>query len=238
MRPQNVEPEKALDFELGLKSSLLDHRLVLNLNLYQTQIKDYQQNLTVVDASTTTGFRTYLGNVKGLTLRGVEVDGSYALHKHLNLNFSGAYNDAFYSDFSNASCASDISGQPGGQQQCDYTGKQIPFAPKLTASIGFNYHQPISSQYRLHGFGNVAYRGGANYNSGLSELGWQDGYSIVDGGIGIQTQNGKWEVALVGKNLADKQYVTSIGTYSNQAAITGTPGDRRYLGVVLRVNQF
>jgi iron complex outermembrane receptor protein len=64
------------------------------------------------------------------------------------------------------------------------------------------------------------------------------GYSIVDGGIGIQTQDGKWELALIGKNLADKKFVTSIGTYSNQAAVTGTPGDRRYLGVVLRVRQF
>jgi len=238
MTPSNVDPEKALDFELGLKTNLLDRRLALNLNLYQTQIKDYQQNLTVVDATTTTGFRTYLGNIKGLTLRGIEVDGSYILNKNLNLNFSGAYNDAFYSDFSNAPCASDISGQPGGQQQCDYTGKQIPFAPKLTTSVGFDYRHPISSQYRLHAFGNVAYRGGANYNSGLSELGWQDAYSIVDGGLGIQTQDGKWELALVGKNLADKQYVTSIGTYSNQAAITATPGDRRYLGVVLRARQF
>jgi iron complex outermembrane receptor protein len=238
MTPQNVDPEKALDFELGWKSSLLDQRLVLNLNFYQTKIKDYQQNLTVVDPSTTTGFRTYLGNVKGLTLRGVEVDGTYALHQHLNVSFSGAYNSAVYSDFSNAPCASDISGQPGGQLQCDYTGRQIPFAPKLSAAIGFDYHQPITGEYQLHGFSNIAYRGDANYNAGLSDLGLRGGYSIVDGGIGIQTQDGKWELALIGKNLADKKFVTSIGTYSNQAAVTGTPGDRRYLGVVLRVRQF
>lgn len=238
MTPQNVDPEKALDFELGLKSSLLDHKLAFNLNIYQTQIKDYQQNLTVVDASTSTGFRTYLGNVKGVTLRGVELDGSYAVHKHLSFSFSGAYNDAFYSDFSNAPCASDISGQPGGQQQCDFTGRQIPFAPKLTTSVGFDSRLPIAGNYLLHAFANVAYRGGANYNAGLSDLGWQDAYSIVDGGIGIQTQNGKWEVDLVGKNLADTHYVTNIGVYSNQAAITGTPGDRRYVGVVLRAHQF
>ncbi len=238
LTPQNVDPEKALDFELGLKSSLLDHKLVLNLNLYQTQIRDYQQNLTVVDATTSTGFRTYLGNVKGVLLRGLELDGSYAVDRNLNFNFSGAYNDATYSDFSNAPCASDISGQPGGQQQCDYTGRQLPFAPKVTAALGADYHLPLGGNYVLHAFGNVAYRGGANYNAGLSDLGWQDGYSIVDGGLGLQTHNGKWEVALVGKNLTDRQYVTNINTYSNQAAITGTPGDRRYLGVVLRAHQF
>ncbi len=238
MKPQNVDPEKALDFELGVKTSSLDHKLVLNLNLYQTKIKDYQQNLTVVDPSTTTGFRTYLGNVKGLILRGVEVDGTYALQKHLSVSFSGAYNDAFYSDFSNAPCASDISGQPGGQLQCDYTGRQIPFAPKLSAAVGLDYRHPITGQYLLHGFSNIAYRGSANNNASLSDFGLQGGYSIVDGGIGVQTQDGKWELALVGKNLADKQYVTNISTYSNQAAVTGTPGDRRYLGVVLRVRQF
>lgn len=238
LAPQNVDPEKALDFELGFKSSLPDHRLVLNGNFYETHIKGYQQNLTVVDATTATGFRTYLGNVEGVTLRGVELEGSFALLKNLAVNFSGAYNRAFYSSFSNAPCASDISGQPSGQQQCDYTGKQLPFAPKLSASLGFDYRTPITGGYLLHAFGNTTYHGRTNYNAGLAELGWLNGYSIVDAGIGLQTSDGKLELALVGKNLADQHYVTNIGTYSNQAAITATPGDRRYIGVVLRAKQF
>jgi len=243
LKPQNVNPEKALDFELGAKSTLLNHSLVINGNLYQTHIKDYQQNLTVIDPilSAQTGgtaYRTFLGNAKGVTLRGVEVDGSYAITKRFGFNFSGAYNKAFYSDFANSPCPSDIAGEPGGTQQCDFTGRQLPFAPKLTASLGFDYRVPLHGNYSLHAYSNAAYRGSANYNAGLSDLGLQGSYTVVDGGIGIQANDDKWELALVGKNLGDTHYVTSIGAYSTSGAVTATPGDRRYLGIVLRARQF
>ncbi|RZI43810.1 TonB-dependent receptor [Herbaspirillum sp. HC18] len=239
LKPQNVAPEKVLDFELGFKTVLLNRRLILGANLYETRITDYQQNLTVVDPVLTaqngvTTYRTYLGNVSGVRLRGLEADGSYAVTERFRLNFSGAYNKAIYSDFANAPCPGDIAGQPGGQQQCDFTGRQLPFAPKFTANLGFDYRVPVAGNYVLHAFGNAAYRSSANYNAGLSDLGLQDGYTLFDGGIGVQSRDGKWELALVGKNLTDKHYVTSIGAYSTQAAVTATPGERRYLGAVLR----
>ena len=95
---------------------------------------------------------------------------------------------------------------------------------------------PVFGSYNLHVFSNVIYRGSANYNSGLSALGAQGSYSIVDGGIGVQSQNGKFELTLVGKNLANTRYETNIDAYSTTNALTATPGDPRYVGIVLRGN--
>lgn len=241
LTPQNVAPEKALDFELGFKTAQLNRALIFGANIYHTQITDYQQNLSVLDPILTAQngantYRTYLGNVAGVTLEGLELDGSYAVTERLRLNFSGAYNKAFYSDFSDAPCPVEISGAPGGTQQCNFTGKEIPFAPKFSANVGFDYRTPIVGAYYLHAFSNVVYRSSANYNPGLSSVGLQGSYSIVDGGIGIQSPGDKFEFTLVGKNLADTHYVTNIDAYSTTNAVTATPGDRRYIGLVLRAS--
>lgn len=241
LTPQNVAPEKALDFELGFKTTQLNHALILGANIYHTKITDYQQNLSVVDPiltaqNQTTTYRTYLGNVAGVTLQGLELDGSYAATERLRFNFSGAYNKAFYSNFADAPCPAEISGAPGGAQQCNFTGKELPFAPRFSTNVGFDYRVPLVGAYYLHTFSNAVYRGSANYNSGLSAVGAQGGYSIIDGGIGIQSPGGKFELTLVGKNLADTHYVTNIDAYSTTSAVTATPGDRRYVGLVLRAS--
>ena len=49
-----TKAEKALSYELGLKSAWLDRTLILNADLYLTTIKDYQQAVQVYDAYTTT----------------------------------------------------------------------------------------------------------------------------------------------------------------------------------------
>ncbi len=41
-RPQNVRPERSMNFEVGVKSYLADRKLLLNANLYQTRVQDYQ----------------------------------------------------------------------------------------------------------------------------------------------------------------------------------------------------
>jgi iron complex outermembrane receptor protein len=120
---------------------------------------------------------------------------------------------------------------------CDYTGKQLPFAPKFTNNVGVAFRKPISGNLVLRSFVNNSYRSSANYNSTLSDFGKFDSYNITDAGISIETHDGKWSLGLVGKNLFDTKYVTDISTYSTSAAITATPGERRYVGIVLRGKQ-
>lgn len=243
----SVKPERVLDFELGSKATLLNRALIINANLYETQITDYQQTLTEVDpiataSSGTTTYRSYLGNVPGVRLRGIEIDGSYAVSERLLFYFGGAYNHAYYSDFRNSPCPGEISSELdpttgktiGANQICNFTGKTVPYAPKISGNIGADGHVPLPATYNLHLFGNVAYRGKANYAADLSSFGNQGSYTLVDGGIGVETKDGKWELAFVGKNLADTKYVTNINVYSTSAGVTATPGERRYLGFVLR----
>ncbi len=236
-----VTPEKSLDFELGVKGAFLDHSLVWNTNIYETRLTDYQQQLSVFDPITTakTGnnsYLSYLGSVGGVTLRGIETDGSYTPNRNWRFTFGAALSQSFYSDFKDSPCQPDSAGNPV-VGQCDYTGKQLPFAPKFTNNLGVSFRLPISNNLLLNTFVNNTYRKGANYNASLSDFGNWGSYNITDAGVGVETQDGKWELSLVAKNLFDTKYVTDITPYSSSAATSATPGERRYIGLVVRAKQ-
>jgi iron complex outermembrane receptor protein len=55
-------------------------------------VKDYQANLTVEDLTSSSGLRTYLGNIPGVRARGVELELNYAATRNLKLNLNASYN--------------------------------------------------------------------------------------------------------------------------------------------------
>ena len=70
---RNVDPEKATDYELGFKSQLFDKRLSLNVNVYYTKVRDYQNVTSEPDPTSSTGYSSRLGNIPGIKARGRRV---------------------------------------------------------------------------------------------------------------------------------------------------------------------
>ncbi len=102
-QPQNVDPEKVMDYEIGLKTSLFNNTLIFNPNLYWTEVQDYQAQLSEQQSDGT--IKSYLGNVGKLRLAGIEIEGSWLPPiEGLRINFSGAYNNAIYASFKDAPC--------------------------------------------------------------------------------------------------------------------------------------
>ena len=65
-----IEPETATDAELGVKSTLFDRRVVFNVNLFWTRVKDYQATQLI---ETTIGvFQQALSNIGKVRTQGVE----------------------------------------------------------------------------------------------------------------------------------------------------------------------
>ncbi|AXI02333.1 TonB-dependent receptor [Aquirhabdus parva] len=232
--PLNVDPEKSLDFELGVKSLLLDKRLLLNVNLYQTTVKDYQATTSILDSTSSTGYSSVLGNIPEIRARGVEIEGSYAASHDLNLNFSLAYNDAIYSDWSTATCPAEIV----SVAVCNNTGKQVVGAPKVTGVVGADYQTHLGfGGLSFHSYINAVARTSQNLESQLSIYGRQAGYTLVDGGLGVvgNYNKNKFEVDLIAKNLFDTKYTTSINGFSNSSPVGYDGiGARRYIGLVFK----
>jgi iron complex outermembrane receptor protein len=235
---ENVNPENIMDYEVGLKAAWFDRKLTTNINLYNTDIKGFQSQLNVADASQPSGFRSTLGNVNGIQLRGVELDTAWQAAEGLSLFLNGSYNHAVYTDFKNAPCPPELN----SSASCDQTGMQIPNAPKFTANYGVDYRVPLGfgkfNDYGLewHTWLVDSFKSRANNNSSLSSSGVQAAYHVTDGGIGVGTKNGKYSLNLVGRNIFDTIYVTNVSAYSGTAGSSGTYGEGRYFGAQFRSN--
>jgi iron complex outermembrane receptor protein len=224
---QNVRPEKARNYELGVKSLLLNRALLFNANVYQTTVTDYQSNLTVEDLSSTSGLRTYLGNIPGVRARGLELEANYAATRNLKLNLNASFNRATYLDFTTAAPDTSV------PILVNFSGRQLHGAPKVIVNTGFDYTQPVG-RYLGRLFLNESYRSGSYLAASQSENTYQRAYSLVDGGISFATQNGRYEFSLVGKNLLNKDYATGAGTFSGSGAVTLQPGYDRTFAAVFR----
>jgi len=234
-RPANVEPEKTLNFEAGIKSYLWDRRATLNINVYYTKVRDYQNVTSEPDPTSPTGFSSRLGNIPGLRARGTEFDALVHVTERLQVTAGGAFNDAVYTDWSTATCPRSF---PSSVVVCNNTGRQIVGAPRWTAIVGLDYERPIASSYSAHFFGTHTYRTKHNLEQLLSEYGEQAGYSITDLGAGVThgTENARYELSVVAKNAFDTKYTTSVNDFSNSAPVGFDGiGPRRYLGVILHV---
>jgi iron complex outermembrane receptor protein len=232
-QPENAGPEKVLDFELGVKTTLFD-RVITNVNFYHTTVSDFQARLTVPDPATVNGFRTTTGNVEEITLRGVEIDSDWALTDNLGFFLNASYNHATYTDFANAPSPA----ATGSNLPVDYTGRTIPNAPRVTANFGVDYAQQVgnSGEWEGHFYINNAYRSSANINADLSPWGAQDSYHVTNAGVGIRTYDGRYDISLVGYNVLDVDYNTNVGDLSPTGVVVGTQGDAGYYGVNVRVN--
>ncbi len=235
---ENVDPENVIDYELGLKSAWFDRKLTTNINLYNTDVNGFQSQLTVADASQPSGYRTTLGNIKGIQLRGIELDTAWQAAEGLSFFLNGSYNHAVYTDFKNAPCPPELN----TSASCNQTGKQIPNAPEFTANYGVDYRVPFGfgkfNNYGLewHTWLVDSYKSSANYNSSLAKSGIQPAYHITDGGIGVGTLNGKYSLNLVGRNIFDTIYMTNVSAYSTTAGASATYGEGRYFGAQFRSN--
>ncbi|WP_036244525.1 TonB-dependent receptor [Methylobacter tundripaludum] len=233
---ENVKPEDVMDYELGVKSNWFNRQLAVNVNLYNTVVNGFQSQLSVIDPGTASGYRTTLGNIKEIQLQGVELETNWNVTQGLNLFLNGSFNHAVYNDFKDAPCPAEL----GLTTNCDQSGQTIPNAPQFTANYGMDYKVPLGfGKFNDHGlqwhaFLVDSYKSAANYNASLSASGKQDAYHVTDGGIGIGTKNGQYNLDLVGRNIFDTIYLTNAGQISTQSAASGTYGEARYYGVHFR----
>lgn len=223
---KNADPEKTASIELGFKSTLLDKTLTLNADVYYSKIKDYQQQVLVSDSTSTTGYTALTGNVAGVKAYGVEIDAVYSGIPHTNLRFSGAYNEAYYSDFKNSAQPVENNNIASATPYRDVTGETLPGAAKFTFNLGADYRYPVFTGKEFHTSINTAFTSKYNSDIALSSYAWVPSYSITDFSIGIGRKDKKFDASLLVKNLFndDTSQVRTWNTY--------VPAVPRWIGVV------
>jgi iron complex outermembrane recepter protein len=231
----SYQPEKILSYEVGAKTEWLDRRLRLNVTGF---IYDYT-NLQVVQVIVP-GL-TSIGNAAKAKVHGAEFESIGKVTEHLTLTANLALLDAKYSSYPQDPLSPAIIAAVGNSPKYNpvtktynAAGNYLDAAPRSSFTVGAAYDQPYT-------WGDL---------SGRVEYYWQDkiyfdptnvlaqgqaAYGLINLNVGYTSLDEKWDVRLIGRNVANKQYSLSVLDSSTTFASEGLAGPPRT--VLLRVTR-
>lgn len=214
--------------EVGLKSTVLDGRLIMNLAVFHAEYEGFHANSFVQVAGTTVSTLTNAGDVR---TEGAELDIMLQPTEDFTLIGGVAYTEA---EITKANCA------PGAAASCALRkGKQLAFSPDLKASLSADWRLPLGETlpFDVHLTTAYTYQSDVNYDLDRNPLAAEDAYGLWDAGIAFADRNDRYKLSLLAKNLADEKYTTlkvvEGGAFvRNQIARDAD----RYFSLALRVN--
>jgi len=241
------EPEEVLAYEVGAKMRLLDGAAELNIAAFRMEYENLQTSSLVGDV-----FR--VGNAGESISQGVEIDGRWQVTQGLSFGGALAYLDAYYEDFTGATCTisqttdpvnnpgclredgSNIGpGEDGGQ---DLSGETLTYAPEWSATFNARFIAPLGADLLLVTNLVVNYEDQFYSALDLDPNTKHDDATIVNASIALTGSDRDWSVALIGKNLTDER--TSIWNQdvpiSNSNSYFALPNRPRSIAVQARYN--
>ena len=226
-----IRPEDVNHYEIGVKTSPFK-RAILNLTLYNTDIKDFQTNVQAAELGVNRG---YLANADKVRVRGAEVDASFVINEHFSFNGALSYTDGKYVKFTNAPLPLEETGAPVSFK--DVSGSTLPGVSKWAGSLGGEYTKSAKFFSNLGKFfvaiDSYARSEFSSSPSASKYLAVQ-GYAIFNGRFGFRATEGL-SVNFWGRNLLNKDYFEQLlPAGGNAGHYAGVLGDQRTYGVTLK----
>ena len=230
-RPNGYKPDTLTNYEIGLKTDWLNHRLQLNLSAYYMDWDNVQ--IGFFNPAGGFGNTAFVTNGANFHVKGVEAQLVARPYRGLSIQGGATYND---SKQVNSPCL--ISDQPASTSygQCITTqlkggalvpvtapfgskGSSLPYAPHFQGDLRLRYDWAGPAELNYWASGGVSYTG-ATYNQpstypsgvgvivpGTTLLRYRmPAYAQVDAQIGIKRD--KWSASIFGENLFDSHAST------------------------------
>jgi iron complex outermembrane receptor protein len=198
-----VDAETADAWELGLKNTLFDGTLVLNIAAFYAKYYNFQaNNPDIVSGVVVTRFT----NAGDVSTRGVELDFVWRPTSALGLSGGVAYTDAHVDEFNLP---------PGGNPaQVIPSGTPLGYAPKWKGSLAADYRWETSGSidilFGVQGSFQTEQLSLFDANPIIRNAGIIDGYALVDANIGIADKDDRFRVTLQVRNLFDESFAAAI----------------------------
>lgn len=191
-------PEKVKGFEGGVKGTLFDRTVQLQLTAYRYNYDNLQ--LSVFDPATASFL---IKNAASARVQGVEGSIDWRPSDRLSVDAAVGYNHARYRSYTTAPCAVSLPGNCVGAF-ADLSGQPLARAPDWSGNIGATYDLPLMNDIR------IAFNANMNFSSSFfsaesnEPLLRQKAFQRWNGSIRLHQENDRWELALIGRNLTDK----------------------------------
>ena len=241
-RPDNtdpVAPETSDAYEIGLKSTWFDNRLVLNIAAFYTEYSDFQASASQFipdldengnpvdengDGRDDGVFSFILSNVGEVETKGLEIDFTARPVENLTLFGGVAFIDAEIVKFKDGPCSF---GQTfrgvgyEGQTSCaerpaiqDLDGGDLPESPDWKFTLAANYLIPLQSMpFDMALKGNYRYQDDIQFLIEQDEYTTEDAYGILDLSIALEDKSEHYTVTAFVRNVTDQWYVDGIGSF-------------------------
>ena len=223
-----IAPETSNAYEIGLKNSLFNGRLVFNIAAFLAQYDNFQANNPDLIAGVVV---TRFTNAGRISTRGVEVDATWRPVRDLVINGGFAWTDAHVDAFNAPLGAAVVP-----------PGTSLAFAPRFKGNLSADY------RWRTGGAIDAFFGAQGSYQSSqLSlfsadavqrRLGTIPAYGLVNLSAGIVDAKDRFRLTFQVRNIADQSFAAAIanggpgGAYRYQI-----PRDAdRYFGVTGRFN--
>lgn len=207
-------PEKLWAYEAGFKTEFADKRVRLNGSAFYYDYKDLQVQAFIVPGVTD------ITNASDATIKGLEVELLIKPAKGFDLGGTLTYLDATYKNFPAAPIT-------GGT--FDASGKTLNSAPKWSYTLFAQYNLDLGDKGTAFARGELGYKSRQYFTVVNDNIQTSPSYSLLNASLGYTTPDSHWTVIAYGRNLTNKEYLVSSGSFTARPA--GTPGDPRTLGL-------
>ena len=190
------DEEELWSYEIGVKNTFFNNRLIANFSIYLMDISDIQVSEAILSGG------SYITNAAEATGKGVELELTGKITASLTMTAGFGYTHIEFDDFKDAAG--------------DYQGNKTTYAPEYTFNIGAQYRWENGFYARadLIGYGEMYLDKTNKYK--------RDPYQIVNTKIGYETEH--YDIYLYGKNIFDEKY-DSYGHYSGYSTLYSDPGE-------------
>jgi iron complex outermembrane receptor protein len=222
-----ADTETILSFELGIKTILAENRLRFNLNGYVFEMSD--QQITAVGGTTNTATLLNIEKTEGY---GLETDIQWTPTAHWLMTFGASWNptEIVDQDLTVAACGGGCTvTNPTGDSPAGtvafVNGNSLPHAPDVVFNGIINFRSdPVDKGF----FGTLDWAYYSEKNFFIYESKEFKGDSLEFGlRLGYGWNQGRYEVALFGRNITDAEIVRHGIDFNN---LTGMMNDPRIIG--------
>ncbi len=187
------DPEFIWNYEVGLKSDLLDHRVRANLAAYYYKYEDLQVIQYAVGQS-------FIENAADADGRGIEAELQFAVSEFFRVDVALSYLRAEFDKYS-----TDDSFRPA-LGRLDLSGNSLPRAPEFTASLVAQYDIPLKGNSQLSIRGEYQHQDEFYFTSFNTNFAQGGEFNIFNAQISYRSQDDRWNLAMYGRNLTNEEY--------------------------------
>ena len=214
--PQTVasafNPEKAKTFEVGVKSTLLDRRLQVNMSAFTTKYTGIQLNYQVGTSPT-------IANVGDARIKGVELEVIAKPASVLTINSSMGYTDSYYTGLDPAV---QVTSAPNSFQLGATIGGDLPKTPSWKVNVSPRLDLPLGdSGAELSIIADYTYTSKQRNNVEGTLVLNRPSTSVVNGSVIFTPADSRYSLTVGGTNLTNERYVTSGSSIPASGVISG-----------------